>query len=240
MKKLKTYYQNAKLQFVMCIATILFIFLCMKFLFKLSLIIMCMLVVLIYLVIIILTTKYKNNKNAKSVSLIVSLLVMCITFLNIFLLADIDKMEKPVDDVKNYSKYVHSKYLLNVFPKKIPKSANDVHFVYSPGFLQGGTSYILYYKDKKADLDLFDKSYRKKAIWIGYSSEIDNENIFKENEVNKLIDDNFLGTPIENNDFKIYLFDYRCDNSGWCNHGKYLFTAINEKNKELIYKSETW
>ena len=42
------------------------------------------------------------------------------------------------------------------------------------------------------------------------------------------------------NDYIIYLVAGECDDSGYCNHGEFLFSAFNEKTNEIIYKSEVW
>lgn len=147
--------------------------------------------------------------------------------------------EHPTDDIKRYN--ISDKYLLKVFPKNIPKSAEDAHYMYAPGFLQAPSRYILYYTDKNININKFDSKNRKEAIWIGYKNEIDNNDDLGDDSSDKIRDYDFSETPIKtSDDYKIYLHDYYCDNSGWCNHGFYLYCAINEKTKQVVYKASQW
>ena len=90
-------------------------------------------------------------------------------------------------------------------------------------------------KDASMDLNKFNKKYEDKAIGIGNIEDLNDENDF--------ISGAFSYTPAEDNnenDYIIYLFDGSCDDSGYCNHGDFLFAAFNEKTKEVIYKLEDW
>lgn len=242
MKKIKDYYNSAKLQSVMCLIVIWIMFLLITDTPKLSLIIGTIFFIVLYVIVIILTNRFKDKKYTTSISLLISLFILMLFFFNIFfwgLDGAIKETENPTDDITKYN--IHNKYLLRVFPKKISKGVTNAHYMYAPGFLQAPTRYILYYTDKKIDIKKFDKKYSKKAIWIGYKNEIENDDNLKEGIHTKLNDYDLSETPIEkSDDFKIYLRDYDCDYSGWCNHGVYLYCAINEKTKEVVYKASQW
>lgn len=143
--------------------------------------------------------------------------------------------DNPVTDISSYRDKVNESRLLKVFPKDIPSGVDNVSFVYSPGALQAGTEIALYYIDKNMTKDSFDKKYKDKAIWIGYKDEY--------NEKEGLLTGAFSNTPADynnENDYIIYLVAGECDDSGYCNHGEFLFSAFNEKTNEIIYKSEVW
>lgn len=141
----------------------------------------------------------------------------------------------PITDEKYYKHYVNSSYLTKVFPKNIPRGMDNIHFYYAPGILQRGTNYSLYYIDKNLTKEEFDKRYREKAIWIGCKSEYA--------EKSGLLASAFSFTPVDYNDednYIIYLVDRNCDDSGYCNHGKFLFVAYNEETHEVIFRAEFW
>ena len=112
---------------------------------------------------------------------------------------------------------------------------DNIHFYYAPGILQGGTNYSLYYIDKNLTREEFDKRYREKAIWIGCKSEYA--------EKSELLASAFSFTPVDYNaedNYIIYLVDRNCDDSGYCNHGNFLFVAYNEETHEVIFRAEFW
>ncbi len=242
MKKIKDYYSSAKLQCVMCLIVVWIMILFIKDSPKLSFIIGMLFFITLYSIVIILTNKYKDKKYTQAISLLMSLFILMLFFMNLIFWGFDTAMretEHPTDDITKYNMY--DKFLLRVFPKEIPKTAEDAHYMYASGFLQAPTRYILYYTDKNIDVDAFDKKHRKRAIWVGYKNEVKNDNSLKEGVHVKLGDYDLSETPIEkSDDFKIYLRDYDCDHSGWCNHGFYLYCAINEKTKEVVYKFSQW
>ena len=155
-------------------------------------------------------------------------------FVSIYICVIIEAIN-PITDIKFYKNKIKGTELLKVFPKEIPTDVENIKFYYAPGILQGGTEYILSYTDKNLSFEEFDLKYKKMAIWIGYKEE------YTEN--NGLITGIFSNTIVEyknENDYIIYLIEGKCDNSGYCNHGDYLFAAFNEKTNEVIYKSEQW
>ena len=134
----------------------------------------------------------------------------------------------PVKNVKYY--YVYSGDS-RIFPEKIPDSAEDIYFYYSPMFLQAADVKILYYKDSKMTPELFDNKYRDISLWVG--------NIKSNNKMVKEISFPYdIDTNI--NDYMIYFIEGDCDNSGYCNHGNYLIAAYNEKTNEIFIKETTW
>lgn len=178
-----------------------------------------------------------NTKESKDVitipSVILTFLLLGYYVCAIFICA-FEEAENPITDVKYYKDKVNGS-LLKVFPKEIPDNVEKVEFIYSPGVLQGGTEIALYYVDKNMTIDKFDKVYKSKAEWIGHAKDY--------NEKKGLLAGGFSNTPAEyknDDDYVIYLVESRCDNSGYCNHGDFLFVAFNEKTNEVIFKSEDW
>ncbi len=143
--------------------------------------------------------------------------------------------ENPVTDLKYYKHQIHGTELTKVFPKKIPENVENIKFYYAPGILQAGTNYMLYYVDRNMTMEKFNKKYKSKAIWIGHKKE------YKEKE--GLLVGAFSLTPANyknEDDFIIYLVDGKCDDSGYCNHGKFLLSAYNEQTNEVIFRAEYW
>ena len=82
---------------------------------------------------------------------------------------------------------------------------------------------------------MFNEKYKDNAIWIGNIDEYD--------EKEGLLTGAFSNTPAydkNSSDYVIYLYEDYCDDSGYCNHGEFLFAAFNEKTSEVIYKHEYW
>lgn len=190
---------------------------------------------LIYLILLLICYFKCNTKKSQIVitilSIILTFFLLFYYFMAIFFYVISDN---PVTDVKYYQNAVNGK-LLKVFPAEIPDDVKKVKFYYEPGFLQGGTIYSLYYIDKNMTEDKFDKKYRNKAIWIGHKKEYTEEK--------GLLTDAFSYTPSyfkNENEYLIYLIESKCDNSGYCNHGKFLLAAYNEKTNEVVFQSEQW
>ena len=179
----------------------------------------------------------KNNIKKRIFAFIMTILaIFLVTILIIIwaLMSALDAVENPITDVKYYKREIKG-HLLKVFPSDIPDNVEKVEFYYAPGILQGGTNYSLYYVDKNMTMDKFDKKYKNKAIWIGHKDEY--------TEKMGLLTGAFSYTPAEyenEDDYIIYLIEGNCDNSGYCNHGKFLMTAYNEKTNEVIFRSERW
>lgn len=192
----------------------------------------------IYLIITIISNILKNKKYTKTIMTIITSIV---TFILIFyyilvifisILIDIDHPNK---NIKYYNHYIKSDYLLTVFPKEIPENIENIKLIYSPGLLQSGTITTLYYIDNNLNIQTFDKKFTNKAKWIGLKKDY-------QKEVG-LLDSFISNTPvkIENkDDFKIYLIDSNCDNSGYCNHGNFLLVAVNENTKEVVFTNQQW
>ncbi len=192
---------------------------------------------IIFLSIIMIKKKFVIEKNKNSFNTIIFFLLplfFLYYFVSIYICVIIEAIN-PITDIKFYKNKIKGTELLKVFPKEIPTDVENIKFYYAPGILQGGTEYILSYTDKNLSFEEFDLKYKKMAIWIGYKEE------YTEN--NGLITGIFSNTIVEyknENDYIIYLIEGKCDNSGYCNHGDYLFAAFNEKTNEVIYKSEQW
>ena len=189
---------------------------------------------IIFFIISLLSYHLKDNLKAIKVIKIITKILIYLQvfyyFMAIFIIAILMSLN-PVTNPKYYKFFVNSDELTKVFPKQIPYNVKNVQFYYAPGVLQGSTDYVLYYIDENINLD----NFKEKATWIGTKDEY--------TEVNGLLSGAFSYTPIEykNEDsFVIYLIEGNCDDSGYCNHGKYLFVAINENTNEIIYKLSFW
>ena len=142
---------------------------------------------------------------------------------------------KSCSNPKYYKFFVNSDELTKVLPKQIPDNVKNVQFYYAPSVLQCSTDYILYYIDENINLDKFNDYFKDKAIWIGHKKEY--------TEKIGLLTGIFSFTPAKyknEDDFITYLIEVECDDSGYCNHGEYLFPAINENTNEIIYESSSW
>lgn len=193
---------------------------------------------ILFFIITLLSYYLKDNlkmiKIIKIITKILTYLQFFYYFIAIFMIAILMSIN-PVTNPKYYNFFVYSNELNKIFPKKIPDNVKDIHFYYAPGILQGSTNYVLYYVDENMTSNNFNDTFEEKAIWIGYENDY--------TEKNGLLASAFYYTPIEyknQNDFIIYLIDGSCDKSGYCNHGKYLFVAINENTNEIIYKLSLW
>ena len=189
---------------------------------------------IIFFIISLLSCHLKDNLKAikviKIITKILTYLQVFYYFMAIFIIAILMSLN-PVTNPKYYKFFVNSDELTKVFPKQIPKNVENVQFYYAPGVLQGSTDYVLYYIDENINLD----NFKEKATWIGTKDEY--------TKVNGILRGASTYTPIEyknEDDFIIYLIKGECDDSGYCNHGKYLFAAINENTNEIIYKLSFW
>lgn len=174
----------------------------------------------------------------KAKVLVSSAIILCGIFLPFYyfyaiFFSAISEIDNSIINPKYYKLKINDPTLLQAFPKEIPKNVTNVVFIVQPGFLQGGSIISLYYVDSQLNVEAFHNQYKDKAIWSGTIQQYD------QSKYNL----SFYKTPVENkneSDFLIYLIDGKCDDSGYCNHGYFLFVAINEKTKEIVYKEEQW
>ena len=185
---------------------------------------------LVFLIFSLFCYFFRERKTAvlvlKIISIVLASLLIIYYLISMFFIVLIEVMN-PID--------VYSSSLTRAFPKKIPNNVSNVKFIYSPGILQGSTSYTLYYVDEQMTTNKCNKKFSDKAIWIGYLKDY--------NEKGGLLSGAFVGTNIEyerENDFMIYLIEGSCYKSGSCNHGDFLFAAYNKDTHEVIYRSEDW
>ena len=181
--------------------------------------------------------KYRINKNARSninwFTTFMLLLLPIYYFLTLFFLG----LESATTDVTNYKYYKDfmDEELYEVFPKKIPKNAENISFYHIDPFLQGGEINTLSYKDDSLTSSIVEEKYKSKSTWIGSA---DSE------EVPEAVNDYGLFSNISINgkkeNFILYVNIARCDNSGYCNHGEYILVAYNDITKEIIFKEEHW
>lgn len=186
---------------------------------------------IILVVIYINKEKQKVFSIFKTISIVITCLLLFYYFNAIFVIA-LTEVDNPMTNPKYYNFYMPES---NIFPKTIPKDVEDVKFLYAPGILQAGTRYTLYYVDKKMTLDKFDKKYKNQAEWIGHINDY--------TEKRGLLSGAFYYTPSEyknENDYVIYLINGKCNNSEYCNHGSFLMAAFNEKTHQVVYSTEDW
>lgn len=242
LSKLKNCFKNSKPSFILTLLTfiIFIIIVCDEFKLEKSYKTMFLFSVpfVICLIITMLRNIFIDKRYIRILSnFLAAFLVMFLPFYYILTTAYLitDKIENPVIDIKYYTKYYnYIGSLRKAFPKEIPESATNVEFKYYPGFLQSGNEYSLYYIDENITLDEFDNLYKNKAEWIG---NIGNYKLKPGLLGNSLNIDNIKSND---NDFTIYLIESSCDDSGYCNHGEYIFAAINEETHEIIYKMAMW
>ena len=190
---------------------------------------------MLFMIILIIIYVNKENQKifsiSKKISVVITYLLLFYYLIALFIIVLTESLN-PMINPKYYNFYRPD---LNVFPKKIPEDVEDVQFLYSPGILQGGKIYTLYYIDKDMSLNEFDKKYKKQAEWVGHLEDY--------KEKSGLLSGAFHLIPSEyenKNDYIIYLIKGKCDDSGYCNHGHYVLSAFNEKTHQVIYKAEYW
>lgn len=242
-KKIKEIIKYSLFPLIMCMITMLigiflFVFTAIGLPIKevLTILLISFLPFLVFLLITILTYHFKDKKKRifKIITIFLTFSLIIYYFISLFVCILLSAVN-PITDPKYYKYYVSGERLEKVFPSNIPSNAENVSFHYSPGFLQAGTNYSLYYIDKDMTKNKFDEKYKDKAIWIGYKDEY--------TEKQGLLTGVFAYTPAyyENEeDYIIYLIEGRCDDSGYCNHGDFLIAAFNEKTKEVVFSSEQW
>ncbi len=193
---------------------------------------------LLFLIITLLCYYFGDKKQKrfvfKAIAGVLSWLLIYYYFIAIFTICLLESVN-PVTNIKYYKHYVGGSELTKVFPKKIPDDVENIEFYYAPGILQGGTNYVLYYIDRNMTPEKFNENYKKQAIWIGHKKEY--------TEKNGLLSGAFAYTPAylkNEEDYTIYLVEGECDNSGYCNHGKFLLAAYNEQTNEVIFSAESW
>lgn len=181
--------------------------------------------------------KFINNERAKSnINWFTTFALLLLPVYYLFTLFFLS-IEFVTTDVTNYKYYKDFMYkdLYEVFPKKIPKDAENISFFHRDPFLQGGGINALSYKDKSLTASIVDEKYKSKSIWIG---NYQNEEIPEAVNEDHLFSNLSIDGKIDN--FTIYVYEARCDDSGWCNHGEYMLVAYNDITKEIIYKEENW
>lgn len=242
-KKITQIVEKSKLSFVMCIITLIlsYIFIDSSWIFdgkeKIIVLLIGFVSVIVFLVITFaINYFYKKNIVQKVLKILNILLIIILPmyYLIGFLACTAIKISNPIVNIKNY-KYLVNGELLNVFPSSIPENVIDTRLTYSPALLQAGDQITLYYIDNNFNFEEFDNKYKEKAIWIG------NVDDYKGNK--GLLIGIFSDTSVTyetENDFVIYLIEGKCDDSGYCNHGKFTLAAVNPKTNEVIYEYKYW
>lgn len=192
---------------------------------------------IVCLILAVLKNKHYSNNKVKGAINVISGLLIFINFMFFCVLSIgyvIWKGESPKLNIKYYTNYIERyDYVKDIFPKDIPNNVTNAEFYHIPGFLQGADEIVLYYVDKDLNIEEFDRKYKDKTEWIGYKDD------YYQKE--GLLVGSLLYNKLDNDkDFKIYLFDSYCDDSGYCNHGYYILVGVNENTKEVIYKTSNW
>lgn len=198
---------------------------------------------LLFILNTILMYKFHNSKKIITTFHILSIILTCILFIYYFIAIFIIVAIQAVNSVSNpifYKHYVSGTYLTKVFPKNIPKNVDNVQFHYNPPLLQGGSNYYLYYVDENMTSEKFDKKYKSKSMWVGHKEKYNEKKGLLSGDLLMYSKESYYKKQEHENDFVIYLVEGKCDDSGWCNHGEFLYTAFNNKTKEIIYRAEKW
>lgn len=187
--------------------------------------------------------KFSNIKKTKSTinwfTTIITILLPIYYIATAFILL-MTLLGKDITDYHYYKRFTSNNQYI-AFPKKIPKSAENINYYYKLPFLQGGETNLLYYKDNTLTKEKVNKMFSK-AIWIGAIKEDDRIDYILESNT-PTMDEVFYNTNrIEGylEDFTLYVFDASCDESGYCNHGNFLIAAYNDNTKEILYRYENW
>lgn len=236
-------FNNSKFSFVMFVITFLIAVLCLlskgiSFSDRLIMMLFTVIPCIGYLIIIILSNKFAFKKYSmviiKVISIIYTFLVL-VYYLVLCFCFTLLELDDPIKDVKYYKDYINGDYLLSIFPKEIPNDVEDVLLIYSPNVLQSGEVTSLYYVDSNFDIKYYDNKYLESAKWVGYKNEyMDNKGLFGRIATYMPIEYS------EEDEFKIYLMDEDCDDSGYCNHGKFLLVAVNEDEGQVLYTFQRW
>lgn len=198
---------------------------------------------LLFILNAILIYKFNNSKKIVMTFHILSIILTCVLLIYYFIAMFIIALIQAVNDVSNpifYRHYVSGTQLTKVFPKKIPENVTDVEFHYNPPLFQGGMIHYLYYVDKNMTSDKFDKKYKSKAVWVGHKNEYNENKGLLSGDLLMPSEGSYYERQEHESDFIIYLIKGRCDDSGYCNHGEFLYAAFNDKTKEVIYRAEQW
>lgn len=242
-EKITQIIKRNKLSFIMCIITLIlsYIFIDSSLIFdgkeKITVLLIGFVPVIVFLIITLaINYFYKKNIVQKALKILNILLIIILPmyYLIGFFACTAIKISNPIVNIKNY-KYLVNGELLNVFPSSIPENVIDTRLTYSPALLQAGDQITLYYIDNNLNFEEFDNKYKEKAIWIG------NVDDYEENK--GLLTGIFSDTSVTyetENDFIIYLIEGKCDDSGYCNHGKFTLAAVNPKTNEVIYEYKYW
>lgn len=125
--------------------------------------------------------------------------------------------------------------LIKYFPNKIPGSAKNIVFSYSPAFLQGGENFNLKFEIDSDSTNNYSDEFSKKAKWIGKWSDNKTEN-------NGIMTGTFgmIDYDVLPEDFTMYLFDSKPYQPDDWNHGYLSVVAVNKQRNEIIFHSEQW
>jgi hypothetical protein len=161
--------------------------------------------------------------------------------------SDKSQAHQVVNDVKNYHQ-VRKQIWLNQaivkhFPTQIPADATNVHFVYSPGYMQAGNVLQLRLKQPKAKITALLAEYEKVAL-SKYRGGNSNEHIDKPNGVPTTFFHTSEDTTDNSFPFNYEILVLGVEDRGskdfkW-NHGNSYGVAISREDKEIVYWAEEW
>ena len=139
-EKIKKILKRSKFPFIMSIITFLigcfFAFTCigMPIMEKLIILLISFLPFIVFILITLLYYRFRDKKVFKiildSIMVILMDLLLWYYFIAIFMCALIAALN-PITNIKYYSYHINGSYLIQAFPKKIPKHVKNVQFYYA-------------------------------------------------------------------------------------------------------------
>ncbi len=250
MKKLKLSFFNVLQLSILIIFLIIFVFLLIASIYDpscfynkplfISSIILFFIPLLVNIIIFIKTLNHKiSDKVGIIVSTILGLFFIAYIIILIFIFAFLESIN-PVYNYKAYYGLYDSKdELINKFPNEIPSNAKEIEFYYKPGVMQANTEMGLSFKTDEKTIGKYINEYEKEAIWYGKKE----DDPFATTDGTNVYNDSYFlndGKHEIDNDYTVYYFVNYCDDSGYCNHGKYSVAIINKNENVCIFNYNYW
>lgn len=137
--------------------------------------------------------------------------------------------------------YSEDSVYMQVFPEKIPDSADNVEFIYHPQFMQGAGKVYLRYSDAD-DIEKRVHELESEALWYG-----DKDSLSEWADAPSYIGGyDMLHDADGTEEYTIYLlnvensYEPHEDAYAWWNHGTYTVVAISDNKDDIIYKWAWW
>lgn len=136
----------------------------------------------------------------------------------------------PIRDFSDYWK-VYRVFDDSVIGEFLPKKQSDKvkfnRFYYQEGFLQGGTVFLL---EIQTDGEMI-KDYQERLESISIQVDVDTL---------RLLQNSSEDGSYNLESYKTYYLEARCDDSGYCNHGRDVHIAIREMSNEMTFYYSYW